>query len=142
VRVSAPRLPSPSAQSYDLGRDERLGGHTLARHVGRSDRELSDRLRRDRHIAAASSYTDRATAETVVAETLGRCRARVEAWLAREGPRPNLALEYHGDPGHPVGRVLRRGESRSTPTSEALVVLEWAGPGVFFVLTSYPEVPQ
>ena len=67
---------------------------------------------------------------------------RVEAWLAREGPRPNLALDYHGDPGRPVGRVLRRGESRSAPTSDALVVLEWAVPGVFFVLTSYPEVPR
>src|SRR5699024_247735 len=31
--------PSPSAR-YDLTRDERRGGHTLARHVGRSDAEL------------------------------------------------------------------------------------------------------
>lgn len=136
----APLRPSPAAASYDLGRDERLGGHTLARHVGRSDRELADRLRNDRQLAAASSYTDRATAETVVAETLSRSRARVAAWLARTGSRPTLALEYDGPPDHPVGRVLRRGESRGTPASDALVVLEWAGSGEFFVLTSYPEV--
>jgi len=138
ARASAPP-PAAAPASYDLGRDERAGGHTLARHVGRTDRELADRLRRERHIAAASSYADRATAESVVGETLARGRARVDAWLAREGRRPNLALDYRGDPGRPVGRLLRRGEAASEPAWNAVVVLEWAGPGSFFVLTSYPE---
>ena len=30
---------------HDLSRDEEQGGHTLRKHVGRSDSELSERLR-------------------------------------------------------------------------------------------------
>lgn len=49
------------AVRYDLERDERRGGHTLSRHVGRSDADLRERLSRERQISAASTYTDRVT---------------------------------------------------------------------------------
>ncbi len=59
VRSEAASARSSRAPAvYDLGRDEGLGGHTLARHVGRSDRELAARLRKERRIAAASTYVD------------------------------------------------------------------------------------
>jgi hypothetical protein len=38
---------------YDLGHDEARGGHTLARHVARTDGELRERLARERNISAA-----------------------------------------------------------------------------------------
>src|SRR6516164_7199323 len=50
---------------------------TPSRHVGRTDDELRDRLRRERNITAASSWTDRATAEQVVAGALRAERGRV-----------------------------------------------------------------
>ena len=43
---------------YDLEADEALGGHTMARHVGRTDAQLAERLQRERDISAASTYTD------------------------------------------------------------------------------------
>src|SRR5262245_3894317 len=61
--------PAPAAQpaipTRDLSLDESMGGHTLSRHVGKSDAELRDRLRREKQISAASTYTDRETAERV-----------------------------------------------------------------------------
>jgi hypothetical protein len=51
------------AGRYDLSRDEERGGHTLDKHVGRSDEELRQRLERERSISAASTWTDRAAAE-------------------------------------------------------------------------------
>ena len=127
--------------AYDLGADEARGGHTLARHVGRSDLELRERLRRE-SISAASTYTDRATAERVVAAALERDGARVEQWLARRGQRPNLVLNFH-DPGPtPIGRSLRRRRQRTVDCYDALVVLRWDGRDGFYVLTSYPEAPR
>ena len=125
---------------YDLGRDEARGGHTLARHVGRSDAELKERLRREPNISAASTYSDRITAERVVARALARNRTRVDQWLARQGSRPNLVLDYRGSTGdEAIGRSLPRRSSQPMPCSDAVVVLRWDGQRGFLVLTSYPE---
>jgi hypothetical protein len=86
-----------SASVTDLAAAERLGGHTLARHVGKTDGDLRDRLRREPDISAVSTYADRQTAERVITETLRRFSGRVESWSARTGSRPNLALEFRGD---------------------------------------------
>jgi hypothetical protein len=127
------------AAARDLGHDEQLGGHTLARHVGRTDLQLRIRLERERQIAAASTYVDRATAERVVGEALARSSARVAEWQARRGRRPNLTLRFKGD-GHPIGRSLERGLPSPTVCRDALVVLRWDERRKdYYVLTSYPE---
>ena len=139
----APASPAAAEdERYDLGRDEARGGHTLARHVSRSDDQLRDRLRREPRIGAASTYTDHPTAERVVARTLSRDRARVQNWLARQGPRPNLAIDYRGDKQEPIGRSVTRRNPKPVVCSDAVVVLRWDGQRGFFVLTSYPEVSR
>ncbi len=69
-RTSSREAVPPAANRYDLARDEERGGHTLQRHVARTDAQLRERLQRERNISAASTWTDRETAETVVAEGL------------------------------------------------------------------------
>lgn len=126
---------------YDLRADEHLGGHTIARHVGKSDAELRARLSRERRIAAASTYTDLETAERTVFLALRASQARVARWAARTGRRPNLALDYEGASGRVVGRSLRRGHPEPEPCEDAVVVLRWdERSDRYFVLTSYPEV--
>jgi hypothetical protein len=118
-----------------------MGGHTLARHVGRTDVELADRLRREPQIAAASTYTDVDTAERVVGAALAQSEGRIDTWLRPPGPRANLALNYTQVGGAPIGRSLQRGARTSLPASRALVVLRWDDRGRnWIVLTSYPEV--
>ena len=121
----------------DLSRDETAGGHTLRKHVGRTDSELRERLRRERRIAAASTYTDRETAERAVGNTIDQDEPRISSWLARAGGHPNLVLDY--DASQPIGRTMRRGEDRSDSCSHAVVVLKWVDPADYYVLTSYPE---
>ncbi len=124
----------------NLAADEARGGHTLARHVGRTDLELHDRLRRESHISAASSYVDRTAAELMVGLALERDHGRLESWARRHGSRPNLVLHVDAPRGPPIGRVLVRGASTAVPAASALVVLRWdVEAGDFFVLTSYPE---
>ena len=125
---------------YDLGRDEARGGHTLARHVARTDDELRERLARERNISAASTWTDRETAETVVAEALAAERNRVESWMRRGSPRANLALHYSA--GRVIGRSLRRGDARPVDCFSAVIVLRTHGLESFYVLTTYPEARE
>jgi hypothetical protein len=130
--------PGPGSRR-DLSLDESAGGHTLRRHVGRSDEQLLERLDEEPDLSAASTYTDRQSAELAVGTALDASRGKLDRWLERAGGHPNLVLDYDGDSAHPIGRTLRRGQTRSEPCSQAIVVLRWRGPGDYYVLTSYPE---
>jgi hypothetical protein len=124
---------------YDLSRDEERGGHTLRKHVGRSDDELRERLQRERNISAASTWTDRAAAEETVGAALREERGKIEKWTQRGERRTNLAL--HFDAGHEIGRSLVRGASQAVPCTRAVIVLRADGDG-FYVLTTYPEASE
>lgn len=131
-----------AAKRRDLARDEKRGGHTLARHVGLSDAELRDRLKRDQRISAASTYTDRATAEEAVAAAIKAGRKRVDQWVSRDGSRANLVVEWAGS-GRVLGRSLRRGAREPVPCTRALVILKWDTQSeIYYVLTSYPEASR
>ncbi|MBK8597433.1 MAG: hypothetical protein IPP07_30980 [Holophagales bacterium] len=136
---------SPAAEAakrHDLARDEKRGGHTLSRHVGLSDADLRERLKRDQRISAASTYTDRPTAEEAVTSAIRANRKRVDAWVSRQGSRANLVLDWTGS-GKVLGRSLRRGDKAPAPCTRALVVLKWnAETEIYYVLTSYPEASR
>ena len=116
-----------------------MGGHTLARHVGKTDAELLDRLRREPQISTASTYTDRATAERVVGAALASPGRAFDAWRTRTGRRPNFVLRYNAR--ETIGRSMSRGRSTSARCDRAVIVLRWDDRlHRFYVLTSYPEV--
>jgi hypothetical protein len=134
---SASASRGASGDRYDLARDEQRGGHTLDKHVGRSDAQLRERLERERDISAASTWTDLNSAEETVAAAIRANQQKIDRWNERGYPRPNLAL--HFDAGRPIGRTMHHGENSSEPCSGAVVVLKADRDGGFFVLTTYPE---
>ena len=125
----------PTAR-YDLDRDEARGGHTLQRHIGKTDAELRERLDSE-SISTDSTYTDRATAEMAVAAATRENHDRIDRWLHRPGGHSNLVLDY--DSNEPVGRSMRRDDSHSFPCSHTVVILKWVNANQYYVLTSYPE---
>jgi hypothetical protein len=126
-----------------LSADEAQGGHTLSKHVGRTDAELQERLQAEPNISAASTWTDRAAAEAAVGSALATNRSKIEEWTARGARRPNLAVDYHGDVSKPIGRCMRHGSNTAVAASDAVVVLKAARDGDgFYVLTTYPECPR
>ena len=124
---------------YDLSKDGGRG-HTLKKHVGRTDQELLERLEREQDISAASSWTDRGAAEETVGRALQAEREKIENWERKGYPRSNLALHY--DAERVIGRSIRHGETQSTPCTEAVIVLKADGPESFYVLTTYPEARE
>ena len=124
----------------DLSQDEAAGGHILRKHVGQTEVQLRERLERERNITGASTYTDRSTAEHAVGAAIAQSQDRIQRWLSRSGGHPNLVLDYDGET--PIGRTINRGENQSRPCAHALVVLKYAAPNDYYVLTSYPECRQ
>ena len=142
ARSKAPPPPAPAAQGRDLSIDESMGGHTLARHVGKTDAELAERLRREPQISAASTYTDQSTASRAVTGALEGSSGELSSWSKRKGSRPNLVLRYMSRDG-PVGRSLARRARTAVPCTRAIVVLRWdVRRDRFYVLTSYPEADR
>ncbi len=128
---------STNVPTRDLSQDEAAGGHILRKHVGQTDDQLRERLERERNITGASTYTDRAAAEQAVGAAIAQSQDRIQRWLDRSGGHPNLVLDY--DSESPIGRTINRGDNQSRPCAHALVVLKYAGPSNYYVLTSYPE---
>ncbi len=131
---------APAWERHDLSRDEQRGGHTLERHVARTDEELRERLQRERNISAASTWTDRETAEETIAEALRAERGHIENWMRHGYPRANLALHFGA--GRDIGRSLRRGETETVHCRDAVIVLRADGPDDYYVLTAYPEARE
>ena len=123
--------------THDLAVDESFGGHTLTRHVGRSDAQLRERLEREGHITAASTYTDRKAAEKTVAAALEQHQSQINSWLRRNGEHRNLVLDY--DSSEPLGKTLNRNHPEAVPCAHAVVVLRWISEEKFYILTTYPE---
>lgn len=131
-------LPRSESSRRDLSADEAMGGHTLARHVGKTDAELRERLRREPNISTASTYTDRAAAEAVVGQALSSASRSFDSWRRRTGRRPNFVLHFAADTV--IGRSMTRGRREAMPCRDALVVVRWDDREErFYVLTSYPE---
>ena len=136
VRAPIEHAGLDASNRCDLARDEAHGGHTLQRHVGKSDAELRERLENE-SISADSTYSDRATAEMAAAAAIRENNRRIDSWLHRPGGHSNLVLDYDSD--KPLGRSMRLSDAHSFPCSHAVVVLKWVNPQTYYVLTSYPE---
>jgi hypothetical protein len=138
-----PRLAEPTVHAtldarnrYDLARDETRGGHTVERHIGKTDIELRERLEKE-ELSTDSTYSDQATAEMAVAAAIRENQSKIDRWLHRPGGHSNLVLDYDGNA--PLGRSMHRGDKQSFPCSHAVAILKWVNPTEYYVLTSYPE---
>lgn len=126
---------APVCDSVDLRSIEGRDGHTLRRHVGRTDGELRDRALRTHH--DISSFDDALTAQHTVDEAFAENQQRIESWLAAHR-RGNLALHVHFQSA--VGRIFRYDEQRIAPATDADVILEPRPqlPRGFTVITAFP----
>lgn len=136
VRTPVAHVAMLTAAKRDLARDESRGGHTLERHIGKTDAQLRERLDEE-SISTDSTYTDRDTAEMAIAAAIHENAARINNWLHRPGGHSNLVLDYDSD--SPLGRSMRRDNPQPFPCSHSVAILKWLSPNDYFVLTSYPD---
>lgn len=84
---------------------EAAGGHTLHKHVGKSEEFLRTRLATEPNIRGASTFHDRQAAENAISGLLSAQQRTVDRWLA--GPRDVLVLQDRL--AVPAGTVMPRG---------------------------------
>ena len=130
-------IPGEFPRDY-LEREEAAGGHTLARHVGKSDDWLMARLASDAHLHVASTYIDRETAEAAIETLLSRHRDRLNRWAARAPEGAEFTLRGVAD--RPIGRTAWRpvGPDHLADSRTLIVVVKKARAASCLVLTSYP----
>jgi hypothetical protein len=127
----------PNIPGGGLDFHEAAGGHTLEKHVGKTEAELAQRLANDKRISGASSFTYRSVAETAIAEAMDSKKSAIDSWMKRGGNRYTMKYDTH----RIIGITLTRGQSKATPASRLKIVLQRStnlSPG-YFILTAYPE---
>ncbi len=102
-----------------LAAHEAAGGHTLAKHVGKSEAFLRNRLATEPHLKAASTFYDRQTAENAIAGALSAHQRTLTAWLG--GQRYELVLKTQLLA--PVGTLITRASSTATAARGLRIVI-------------------
>jgi hypothetical protein len=110
------------------------GGHVLEEHVG-----LDDAALRARGLPAASTFIDRAAAESALADVQAARSSEIASWLAGAKPDAVQAFRYTFD--HPVGQILYRGSEQSVSGSTAVAVLraDPSSPIGYYLHTGYVD---
>ncbi len=114
------------------------GSHTLAKHQGKTDKQLKDRLRSHPVIRASSSFTSTHDAERFTETVLAAKRPEIDAWLESGRPRAGFSLDL----AQTVGRGLQRGEAiRDMTQVRVVLVADGRYQDGYRVFTSYPTGP-
>ena len=120
--------------------EEAVGGHTIARHVGKDEAYLRNRLAKEPKIPAAGTFNTLAEAKKYVSDAVMANRSAVTAWAKRGAAAQQRPLAFSYDAGRPVGVVIPRNTGILKVTTKMRVVLVkiMIGQKPYFVLTSYP----
>ena len=128
---------APGIPGGGLDFHEAAGGHTLEKHVGKTEAELAQRLASEKRISGASSFTYRSVAESAIAEAMNEKKSAIDSWVKKGGNRYTIKYDTH----KVIGITLRRGASKATSASRLKIILDRStklSPG-YFILTAYPE---
>ncbi|GHD61094.1 hypothetical protein GCM10017083_48030 [Thalassobaculum fulvum] len=119
-----------------LQEQERLGGDTMDRHVGRTATELAARLAKEPASKASSSFPDRHTARQVISAALRPDEDAYDSWAAgaKAGERAEVRMAFE----QPIGVWVERGNASAVPAHGITVVLEAMGKGACRLVTAFP----
>lgn len=121
-----------------LAAEEAAGGHTILKHVNKTEAELRARLLAEPRISAATSFRSLEAAERAVSQVLRSKGGEITSWATRARPGARLRLEMHFREAYGSGVV--RATGRYTELNGVRLVLQRVDRSdrVYFVLTAFP----
>lgn len=135
--LGAARVMAIRAGTIDLAAEEAAGGHTIARHVGKSEAFLRNRLATER-VAAAGTFRSLKDAEKFVSRAVAANASQIESWA--KSSRAVRGFQFAYDAGEAVGTVIPRSTGILQKSTKIVVVLRKTivGKKIYFVLTAFP----
>jgi hypothetical protein len=139
ARVIAVRAGRISLIEHEAAAGSRLGGHTILKHIGKTEAELRARLLAQTGIPAASTFSSLEVAERTLYQALRANRAAVEAWARVAAPGARQAFFYTAQ--ETVGQGVVRASNSLVQMSNVRFVLKMeAYQGkLYYILTAFPE---
>lgn len=136
--VGALRVIAVRRGAISLAAEEAAGGHTILKHVGRTENQLRTRLAAEPKIPAASTFRTLADAERHVGAAIKANRAQIEAWAKTAASGNKLSFRHPFN--LPVGEGVVRATGQLQQMSKVLVVLRRVQQNnrIYFVLTAFP----
>ncbi|MBC8741937.1 hypothetical protein F6X40_35910 [Paraburkholderia sp. UCT31] len=141
--IKAARVASVTMGRIDLQMHEakalnpRLGGHTLEKHVGRTEAQLRERLRLEPHRKRVSSFTNLERAEWAISEVMRAHTTQIRKWAECSGSGGPLTLTQRV--ASDVGYGIARQTGKMTRMNEVVVVLKYQTYNgmPYYILTAY-----
>lgn len=135
--VAATRVAAVRAGKISLAAHEARGGHTIARHVGRTEAQLRARLAQQSRIPAASTFRSLADAERIIGQALRANRQTITTWAnsAANGQRRafDFAVRNAGE-----GVVRSTGQLIQMHKVRVVLKKEVLNGKLYYILTSFP----
>ncbi|WP_455885379.1 RNase A-like domain-containing protein [Pseudomonas spelaei] len=116
---------------------ESAGGHLIKKYVGRTDEQLAERLKQEPNVPTASTFPDRATAESIVLKVLSDNKAKINKFLKVDQKKLVITQKTQ----EPVGVSLKRGLQKTVPRKEIHLIIQRDKkmPDGYRILTGYPN---
>lgn len=139
ARIAAVRYGRISLAEHEAAAGSRLGGHTILKHIGKTEPELRARLLAQRGIPAASTFKSLEVAERTLYEAMRANRAAIEAWARTAAPGAKQAFFYTAKES--VGQGVVRATNTLVQMNKVRFVLkmEQYNGKLFYILTAFPE---
>jgi Bacterial CdiA-CT RNAse A domain len=136
ARVAAVRAGRISLIEHEAEAGSRIGGHTLEKHIGRTEAQLRERLAREPIIRTASTFSNLQMAETAISQVLRANAAKISNWAQIPGSKP---LDLVQEIGTVVGYGVVRATGQVVKMTKVRVVLklETFRGQPYYILTSY-----
>ncbi len=127
-------------KAFDITKhDEAFNGHTVEKHIGKSQDWLDGRLAGSRHEKFVSSYSDSVTATKVISEIIVENQEKIKEWI-EDQDKDKLILSKKFD--NKIGVVMKKKDKEIKDCNVGVVILKRPHrvSEKFYIITSYPVV--
>lgn len=148
ARVASVRMGQVNLIRHEAIKGMKGGGHTIKKHIGKSELEMADKIKRGLQsgslnpvTGATSSFYNLKTAEKALSQAIKANRSRIRAW-AKSTPadRSETYLELRYTHNSPVGSVLTVQSGKLVETNKIEFVLskKQYNNKPYYILTAFP----
>lgn len=140
ARVMAVKRGRISLVEHEAQAGSRLGGHTIARHVGRTEAQLRARLAAQANIDVASTFKTLEQAERAIFQALRANRANIEAWASGANPGATQKFLFTAKDFIGEGVVRATGTLEQMKTVRVVLKMQAYRGKLYYILTAFPQL--